>query len=299
MPLVYRPARADDLVAADALAVARINDLTVRHGFGPMATANPTGFLLFSFKDDPAGLWIAEDGGAIVGFAWSWVCGDVWFLAQLFIDPAQQGQGIGNEMLARTFEHARASGAVHKALITFTFNRVSQGLTCDTAYFRGCRSISSRPRESAWCGRYPHRTCALLPSTPAPRRCSSLPRSMLAPSACRARSIIAICTTTPRPKACCSAPATIRSATAISALADTSAAGGHARRSVARCVCGGAGACGRPLRRDGLRIPAGDMRQRSQPRGCARHAHHVPNAADGLAGYGDWTHYLPRNPGFM
>jgi hypothetical protein len=83
---------------------------------------------MFSLKDDPDGLWVAEDGGAILGFAWSWVCGDVWFLAQLFVDPAQQGRGIGNELIKRTLQHARKSGAVHKALITFTFNRVSQGL---------------------------------------------------------------------------------------------------------------------------------------------------------------------------
>jgi ribosomal protein S18 acetylase RimI-like enzyme len=128
MPLIYRPARAEDLAAADALAVASINDLTVRHGFGPMAATSPPSFQLFSLKDDPDGLWVAEAGGAILGFAWSWVCGDVWFLAQLFVDPAQQGRGTGNELLKRTIEHARKSKAVHKALITFTFNRVSQGL---------------------------------------------------------------------------------------------------------------------------------------------------------------------------
>lgn len=128
MSLVYRPAQAQDLAATDALVVATINDLTERHGFGPMAAASPPNFQLFSLKDDPAGLWIAEDGGDILGFAWSWVCGDVWFLAQLFVDPAQQGRGIGNELLKRTMEHARRSGAAHKALITFTFNRVSQGL---------------------------------------------------------------------------------------------------------------------------------------------------------------------------
>jgi ribosomal protein S18 acetylase RimI-like enzyme len=128
MPLVYRPARAEDLVVADALVAASINDRTERHGFGPMATARPPSFQLFSLEDDPNGLWIAEDAGEIVGFAWSWVCGDLWFLAQLFVSPAHQGRNIGSELLKRTMEHALQSGATNRALITFTFNTVSQGL---------------------------------------------------------------------------------------------------------------------------------------------------------------------------
>jgi GNAT superfamily N-acetyltransferase len=128
MALVYRPACAEDLVRADALVVATINDLTERHGFGPMATASPPNFARFSLHYDPGGLWIADDGRNIRGFAWSWICGDLWFLAQLFVDPAQQGHGIGNELIKLTLEHARQSGADHKALITFTFNRVSQAL---------------------------------------------------------------------------------------------------------------------------------------------------------------------------
>jgi ribosomal protein S18 acetylase RimI-like enzyme len=128
MALIYRPARAQDLATVDALVVGSINDLTVRHGFGPMASLSPPNFQLFSLKDDPDGLWVAEDGGNLLGFAWSWVCGDIWFLAQLFVDPAQQGRGIGNELLKLALDHSRKSGAAHKALITFTFNRVSQGL---------------------------------------------------------------------------------------------------------------------------------------------------------------------------
>lgn len=128
MPLVYRPAQAPDLGRAEALVVGSINDLTERHGFGSMATASPPNFQLFSLRDDADGLWVAEDGGDILGFVWSWVCGDLWFLAQLFVDPAQQGRGIGNELLKRSLEHSRKSGATNRALITFTFNRVSQGL---------------------------------------------------------------------------------------------------------------------------------------------------------------------------
>ena len=53
---------------------------------------------------------------------------DFWFLAELFINPARQGDGIGGALMARTFEHARKAGASNRALITFAFNTVSQGL---------------------------------------------------------------------------------------------------------------------------------------------------------------------------
>jgi ribosomal protein S18 acetylase RimI-like enzyme len=128
MPVVYRPARAEELERAEGLVVRSINDLTERHGFGPMASLRPPYFQLFSLKDDPDGLWVAEDAGQIVGFAFSWVCGDLWFLAELFVAPGHQGHGIGNELLKRALQHAQKSGTTHKALITMAFNRVSQGL---------------------------------------------------------------------------------------------------------------------------------------------------------------------------
>jgi len=128
MSLVYRPACAQDLERADAIVVASINDLTERHGFGPMAVSRPPNFQLFSLQDDPGGLWVAEDNGEILGFAWSWACGELWFLAQLFVAPGQQGRGIGQELLKRSLDHARTTGEGHKALITYTFNKVSQGL---------------------------------------------------------------------------------------------------------------------------------------------------------------------------
>jgi GNAT superfamily N-acetyltransferase len=128
MPLVYRSAGERDLEQAQELVVRSINDLTERHGFGPIAVLRPTQFQSFSLKDDPDGLWVAEDAGAILGFAFSWVCGDLWFLAELFVSPDHQGRGIGNELLKRTLDHAHKTGATNKALITFAFNTVSQGL---------------------------------------------------------------------------------------------------------------------------------------------------------------------------
>jgi ribosomal protein S18 acetylase RimI-like enzyme len=123
-----RPARADELQAAEELVARSINDLTERHGFGRIATVRPAEFQLFSLGDDPEGLWVAEAGGELAGFAFSWACGDLWFLAELFVSPAHQGGGIGNALMRRTFEHAQKSGAGNRALITFAFNTVSQGL---------------------------------------------------------------------------------------------------------------------------------------------------------------------------
>lgn len=128
MSVVFRPAYAEELYRAEELVIASINDLTEHHGFGTMATLRPPDFQLFSLKDDPDGLWVAEADGAILGFAFSWVCDDLWFLAELFVAPGHQGHGIGSGLLARTFEHAKKAGATTKALITFTFNIVSQGL---------------------------------------------------------------------------------------------------------------------------------------------------------------------------
>lgn len=128
MPTTIRPARAGELQAAEALVVQSINDLTRRHGFGAIASLRPAHFQLFSHHDDPGGLWIAEDKGEIAGFAFSWVCGAFWFLAELFVSPTQQGSGIGDALLRRTFDHASGAGVQNKALITFAFNTVSQGL---------------------------------------------------------------------------------------------------------------------------------------------------------------------------
>src|SRR5262245_5912443 len=148
MATIYRPAQPDDLERANELVAQSTNDLTERHGFGPMPSLRSTAFQRFCLHYDADGLWVAEDAGQILGFAFSWVCGDLWFLAQLFVAPGQQGSGIGNELLSRTLAHARKSRAANKALITFAFNRVSQGLYIRAGLFpRLPLYLFSVPRE--------------------------------------------------------------------------------------------------------------------------------------------------------
>ena len=128
MSITFRPARAEDLEMADALVVSSINDLTERHGFGTIAQVSPPLFQSFSLQDDPDGLWVAEEAGEVLGFTLSWVCDDLWFLAQLFVAPAAQKHGIGDELMKRALDHAHMKDAKKKALITFAFNTASQGL---------------------------------------------------------------------------------------------------------------------------------------------------------------------------
>jgi GNAT superfamily N-acetyltransferase len=138
MPILYRPAHAGDLQRAGELVAASINQLCERHGFAPMAAVRPPTFARFSLEDDPDGLWVAEDAGEILGFAFSWACGDLWFLAQLFVSPDRQGCGIGPALLERVLAHAQRSNARTKALITFAFNTVSQGLYMRQGLFPLC-----------------------------------------------------------------------------------------------------------------------------------------------------------------
>jgi hypothetical protein len=61
-----------------------------------------------------------------------------WFLALLFVSPGQQGRGIGQQLLNRTFAHAGKANAAVRALITFAFNGVSQGLYVRHGLLPGC-----------------------------------------------------------------------------------------------------------------------------------------------------------------
>jgi hypothetical protein len=51
MSVLFRPARSEELQHVQELVVSSINDLTERHGFGPMASVRPAAFQIFSLND--------------------------------------------------------------------------------------------------------------------------------------------------------------------------------------------------------------------------------------------------------
>lgn len=128
MSVTYRPAGIKDLKPAMEVMREALNDLEIPHGFDGVSENIDTSFAEFSLATDPRGLWVAEDNNLIVGYGFSWLCGDLWFLADLFVHPKWQSKGVGRALMDKTRGQADVSGAKIQALITFSYNRASLGL---------------------------------------------------------------------------------------------------------------------------------------------------------------------------
>ncbi len=54
---------------------------------------------------DPAGSWVAEADGSVIGMSQSFVREDYWMLSQLGTVPGRQGHGVGRELLRLALSH--------------------------------------------------------------------------------------------------------------------------------------------------------------------------------------------------
>ena len=78
-------------------------------------------------KTDPEGAWAAEMDGVLVGYAHGFVRGDVWYLAQLFVQPEVHAGGVGQGVLKRAQDYGRARGA-HVFAVSSSTSRSAQAL---------------------------------------------------------------------------------------------------------------------------------------------------------------------------
>jgi len=128
MDITYRRAKFEDLEEGERVVQASISELRVRHGGHSSPAPPPIAFPKFWLAEDPDGLWVAEDENTIVGFGFSWMTERFWCLSQLFVRPDTQGQGIGQALLSKTLTQAERNEATNRALITFAYNLASTGL---------------------------------------------------------------------------------------------------------------------------------------------------------------------------
>lgn len=127
MTPVVRPAEIGDLEAGLGVVTTAFNDLRTRNGLRPVPLRAPA-FQRFGHAEDPSGLWVAEEGGAVIGFAYSWMRQRFWYLAQLFVLPQVQAGGVGQALMSRTLEQAARAEATNRVLITLGYNMTSTGL---------------------------------------------------------------------------------------------------------------------------------------------------------------------------
>lgn len=129
MPILYRPARIDDIQTVSDIYWQSVLDVYDAHGFGykrQVYPLNPS--YAFTLQEEPDGFFVAEDAHKVVGATISWVRGHHWFLSHLFIMPPYQGQGIGKALLGRALAYGTSLKAGLRSVITMAFNPASIAL---------------------------------------------------------------------------------------------------------------------------------------------------------------------------
>jgi len=126
----YRTAVPEDIPQVARVFASAIDDLNRKHGFfdvpTPFTPPNPQ--YAFWLDKDPAAFWVAELDRRVVGYAFSFLRGSLWFLADLFILPVFQGRGIGGTLIQKTLGSWGSRRITNRALITPAFNRASVSL---------------------------------------------------------------------------------------------------------------------------------------------------------------------------
>jgi hypothetical protein len=94
-----RPTTDGDLPALHAIFLGAIGSVFLPHGFEPPTPTLETFSNLQGHLLRTGTSIVAEADGTVVGYGSSWVRGDDWFLASLFVAQAAHGQGVGTALL--------------------------------------------------------------------------------------------------------------------------------------------------------------------------------------------------------
>jgi GNAT superfamily N-acetyltransferase len=108
--ITYRNATEADIEAEHAVFVAAEGELLRRHGYDwpPPPLDRVAATLGHLLAHDAERCFVAVSDGRVVGYSAVFVREDTSYLAALFVDPACQGMGIGQQLFARSFEGAPA-----------------------------------------------------------------------------------------------------------------------------------------------------------------------------------------------
>lgn len=121
-----RRATEDDFAGEQEVFRAAIGELFGRHAFPPPSPP-PDAFRAQQehlLAHDAERCFVGEEGGRVVAFTASFLRGDAWYLASLFVLPEHQGSGIGRALLDATW----TEGAAQRLTMTDSIQPASNGL---------------------------------------------------------------------------------------------------------------------------------------------------------------------------
>lgn len=92
---------------------------------------------------DPAGVFVAEENGGIVGYITTWQDGEagIGHIPNLAVAASHRNQGLGRTLIERALHHFRASGLTHAKIETLAQNAIGNHLYPSLGFIEVARQV--------------------------------------------------------------------------------------------------------------------------------------------------------------
>jgi ribosomal protein S18 acetylase RimI-like enzyme len=140
-----------DLPLLKAITVEAFDGVSIDHGierqFGPIGGHDwrwrKARHLDEDAARDPQGIFVAEDGGQIVGYITTWQdrAAGIGHIPNIAIRPAHRGHGLGRQLIEHALDHFRRAGLSHVKIETLVQNDVGNHLYRSLGFREVARQI--------------------------------------------------------------------------------------------------------------------------------------------------------------
>jgi ribosomal protein S18 acetylase RimI-like enzyme len=149
--MMVRPYQTADLPLLKAITVEAFSGVSIDHGieeqFGAISGHDwkwrKARHVDEDVARDPAGIFVAEDNGRVVGYITTWQDREagIGHIPNIAIAPEYRGQGLGRVLIEHALAHFRASGLTHAKIETLAQNAVGNHLYRDLGFVEVARQV--------------------------------------------------------------------------------------------------------------------------------------------------------------
>jgi ribosomal protein S18 acetylase RimI-like enzyme len=136
--MLLRPFQPADLASLKRLTIEGFSGVSIDHGieqqFGPINGQDwrwrKARHIDQDVARDPAGIFVAEDDGQIVGYVTTWQdpAAGIGHIPNLAVAPSHRNQGLGRTLLEHALNHFRTAGLTHAKIETLAQNAIGNHL---------------------------------------------------------------------------------------------------------------------------------------------------------------------------